>query len=173
MLAIVLSRRNFREYDQVIMVYTQEAGKCEFVAKGIKKMTSKNAAHLEPFSVVDIGTAVGKEYDYVTNVQSIYYFSIIRKNPARTHFASTLIQLLDLATKPGEADPELFSLTLETLQEIQDGNPTIHVVDTYALRLLRLLGFELDKTEAASHAAIHAALQYHLERKIPDWKSLG
>ena len=48
MQAIVLSRRDFREFDQMISLYTREQGKLELLARGLKKVTSKNAAHLEP-----------------------------------------------------------------------------------------------------------------------------
>jgi DNA repair protein RecO (recombination protein O) len=52
MMAIVLSRRDFRENDQMIVLYTLEKGKIEALAKGIKKTVSKNAAFLEPFFFV-------------------------------------------------------------------------------------------------------------------------
>jgi len=39
MKAIVLHRRDFREYDQIVSFYTEEAGKREALAKGIKKNT--------------------------------------------------------------------------------------------------------------------------------------
>lgn len=169
MLAIVLSRRNFREYDQMITVYTKDAGKQEYLAKGIKKITSKNAAHLEPFSVVDIGTAVGKEYDYITNVQSIYYFTGIRKDVKRAHLASVVVSLLHIATKLEEPDEDIFSLTLDALQQIQDDIPETRIVDRYAIQLLDLLGFGLEDTKTADHSSIHAALEYHLEKPVPDW----
>ena len=42
MLAIVLSRRDFREFDQIVSLYTKEKGKLEVLARGVKKITSKH-----------------------------------------------------------------------------------------------------------------------------------
>ena len=38
MLGIVLSRRDIREFDQLIVFYTREKGKIEVLARGIKKI---------------------------------------------------------------------------------------------------------------------------------------
>ena len=54
MIAVVLGRRDFHEADQIISCYTKEKGKVELLARGVKKITSKNSAHLEQFSFVDI-----------------------------------------------------------------------------------------------------------------------
>ncbi|MFZ2978199.1 MAG: DNA repair protein RecO, partial [Candidatus Magasanikiibacteriota bacterium] len=69
MKAIVLSRRDFREADQIISLYTLEKGKMEILARGIKKITSKNSAHLEPFSLVEAEIIFGKELNYLGAVQ--------------------------------------------------------------------------------------------------------
>ena len=46
MLAFTLQRQNFRENDQIISFYTKEAGRIEPVARGVKKIVSKNAPAL-------------------------------------------------------------------------------------------------------------------------------
>ena len=42
MYAIVLMRRDFRENDQIITFYTKDNGKVEVLARGVKKIISKN-----------------------------------------------------------------------------------------------------------------------------------
>ena len=80
MKAIVLSRRDFREYDQIVSVYTKDLGKQDLLARGIKKITSKNSAYLELFSFVDIEIIKGKELDYIGSVQPVNYFKNIRQD---------------------------------------------------------------------------------------------
>jgi len=41
MYGIVLSRRDFREADQVISILTAEEGKREYIARGVKKLLAK------------------------------------------------------------------------------------------------------------------------------------
>ena len=66
MQAIVLARRDIKENDQIVSFYTLEKGKVELLARGVKKITSKNSAHLEPFSFVDVEVTEGKEINYLT-----------------------------------------------------------------------------------------------------------
>ena len=49
-----LERFKDSENDQIISLYTLEKGKQEVLARGVKKITSKNSAHLEPFSFVEV-----------------------------------------------------------------------------------------------------------------------
>ncbi len=58
--AIVLSRRDIREADQIITLYSREAGKQELIARGIKKITSKQTALLEPFCYMTYDVVAGK-----------------------------------------------------------------------------------------------------------------
>ena len=71
MLSIVLSRKDFREHDQIVSLYVKEKGKLSLIVRGVKKIVSKNSAHLEPFSFVNITIEKGKEADYLTRVQSV------------------------------------------------------------------------------------------------------
>ena len=80
MQTIVLSRRNIREADQIISLYSLEKGKVEVLAKGIKKITSKNSAHLEPFCFSEIEIIPGKELDHLGSTQSLNSFLNIRNN---------------------------------------------------------------------------------------------
>ena len=78
MQAIALKRKDFREVDQMISFYTRECGKLELLARGIKKIESKNSPHVEPFSYADIEFAAGKELYHLTKVQPIQSFKNIR-----------------------------------------------------------------------------------------------
>ena len=78
MQSIVLSRRDFRENDQVVSFYTLEQGKVEVLARGVKKILSKNAAFLEPFCFVEAEIIAGKEIMHLGSVQPINIFKNIR-----------------------------------------------------------------------------------------------
>ena len=46
--AIVLKRRNSGEVDRLVTLITQDKGKLQCIAKGVRKMTSSKRAFLEP-----------------------------------------------------------------------------------------------------------------------------
>ena len=80
MLALTLSRRDFREADQQISFYTKEKGKLETVARGVKKIVARNAPALEPFALLEIELAHGRGLTYVTRAQTVESFTGLRSD---------------------------------------------------------------------------------------------
>src|SRR3989339_1308355 len=118
MLSIVLSRRDFREFDQMISVYTKERGKLNLLARGVKKIISKNSAHLEPFSLVDIEIARGKEIDHLTKVVPINYFSNIRADLQKSLAAGFIVSTTDKLLHTNEPDKRIFDLFVGWLNSL-------------------------------------------------------
>ncbi|MBI5413653.1 DNA repair protein RecO, partial [Candidatus Peregrinibacteria bacterium] len=145
MLSIVLSRRDFREFDQIISCYTKEKGKAELLARGVKKITSKNSAHLEPFSFVDIEIAPGKGIDHLTKVQPINYFVNIRQDLQKSLSAGYVVSFLDKILHVGEKDERIFFLTLGWLENLnlQLTTYNLWLTDGFIVKLLNCLGYDI------------------------------
>lgn len=161
MQAIILSRKDFREHDQIISLYTRDKGKLELLARGVKKITSKNAAHLEPFSVVDIEMAFGKEIDHLTKVQPIEYFVNIRKDFAKSLAAGYIVNLADKLIQSGERDERIFFLLKEWLEYNNIPHSTFHIhsIDGYIVQLLYYLGFDILYSDKISGVEIKKDLE--------------
>ena len=95
MLSIVLSRKDFREHDQIVSLYSKDEGKLGLMVRGVKKIVSKNSAHLEPFSIVDITVEKGKDFSYLIRVQSVDYLRNIRENLHKSLVASYIVSIVD------------------------------------------------------------------------------
>jgi len=146
MQAIVLSRRDFREFDQVISCYSLDKGKIDLLARGIKKITSKNSAHLEPFSYVDV-EVVGGKIDHLTKVQVIKYFKNIRGDLEKSLAASYIVSIIDKLVEAGESDKRIFGILLNWLEFVDYLEKfNIVLLDAFIVKLLFLLG--LDITQA-------------------------
>ena len=142
MLSIVLSRRDFRESDQIISLFSKDKGKLELLARGVKKIKSKNSAHLEPFSLVDIVVEKGKEIEHLTKVQPVEFFSGVRKNLEKSLATSYIISLTDRLTQVGEREGRIFEALVSWLRFVdpsKEFNSTL--VDGYIVILLYCLGF--------------------------------
>lgn len=141
MQAIVLARRNVREYDQIISLYTKETGKRDVLARGVKKMTSKNAAHLEPFSCINAEIVPGREIDHLTKVISIDFFSPLRTSIEKSLAAGYIVQLIDRVTQVGEPDERLFDLLKSWLTFVEKKFEFKWVlVDAFVMNLFVRLG---------------------------------
>jgi DNA repair protein RecO (recombination protein O) len=67
----VLRRFNLGEADRIITFITPDHGKLKAVARGVRRMKSKLAGHLELFSHVDLHIANGKNLDVITSAKLI------------------------------------------------------------------------------------------------------
>lgn len=177
MLSIVLSRRDFREFDQMISVYTKEKGKLNLLARGVKKIISKNSAHLEPFSLVEIEVVPGKEIDHLTKVVPVNYFSNIRADLQKSLAAGFVVSTTDKVIHTHEPDKRIFDLLVDWLQSLnlsifQSSNLTPSI-DGYIIKLLTCLGYDINQVNAnPDHDFIYKFLLFHTDRKIADWALL-
>jgi len=117
MLALVLSRRDFREDDQMVGLFTLSKGKIDVIARGVKKIVSKNSPHLEPFSLIEAEIIKGRELDRLASVQPVKNFKNIRLDLAKSRLAGYAAIFLDKLLRPGGVGEEkLFGLFLGWLE---------------------------------------------------------
>ena len=78
--AIILSRKDFRDNDLLVSVYSKEKGKLVFQAKGAKKIKSKLAGHLEPVTLSFLNMTIGKNIDQLIGAQIIQPFITVKND---------------------------------------------------------------------------------------------
>ena len=178
MLALVLSRRDFRESDQMISFYTEEFGKTNLLARGVKKIISKNSAHLEPFSLVEIEVANGREVDHLTKVVPIEYFKNIREDLEKSLAAGYVVNFVDKVFKVGEKDDRVFKLLINWFNfvNLKSSILNLQLIDGFMVELLQTLGYDIlqegKKLAELNHKEIYNFAVFHLESKINDWGNL-
>jgi DNA repair protein RecO (recombination protein O) len=64
--AVVLRHTDYGEADRILSLYTRQFGKTRALVKGARKVTSRKAGHLEPFTHVKLQLAKGRELPLVT-----------------------------------------------------------------------------------------------------------
>jgi recombinational DNA repair protein (RecF pathway) len=171
MLSIVLARRDFREYDQIISLYTKEKGKIELIARGVKKIKSKNTAHLEPFSVVDVGIASGKEIDYLTKVQGVEFYKNIRNNFQKSLISGYVVGLINKLVQVGESDERIFNSLINWLDFLNNkNNSRLIFIDSYVVLFLYYLGFDISCFEDIQDRELKKYLEI---LKSGDWEVIN
>ena len=143
MLAIVLSRRDFREYDQIVSLYTREWGKREAFARGVKKISSKNAASLMPFSLLEVEIVPGKEIDHLTKAQPVKIFANIISDLEKIMVVQYAGKLLDEFILPHERDERIFNLLAGFLDFINEAEKiaSLNLAASFILKLWDCFGF--------------------------------
>jgi DNA repair protein RecO (recombination protein O) len=140
--AIVLRHSDWGEADRLLTLFTREMGKLRAVAKGVRKMRSRKAGHLEPFTHVNLQVAKGRDLPIVTQAETVDAYIPLREDLIKTGYAAYAAELLDRFTYEEEIESSIpFRLLAETLGRISQESEAWLAVRFYEMRLLDYLGF--------------------------------
>src|SRR5512147_531639 len=93
--AVVLRHSDWGEADRLLGLYSREQGKLRAVAKGARKLRSRKAGHLEPFTRVSLLMARGRDFWIVTQAETVDAYLPLRDDLVRTSYAGYVVELLD------------------------------------------------------------------------------
>jgi DNA repair protein RecO (recombination protein O) len=148
--AVVLRHADWGEADRLLTLYTRERGKVRAIAKGARKIRSRKAGHLEPFTRVTLQLARGHDLLIVTQADTLDAYLAIHENLDKTSHAAYAVELLDRFTY--EEDTEnyrIFNLLTEALARLeQEADPWL-ALRYYEVRLLDTLGYRPHLFECA------------------------
>lgn len=160
--AIVLKHREYGEADRVLTLYSLEHGKLQAIAKGVRKLKSRKAGHLEPFTLVALQLAKGRTWEVVAQAEAQKNFQNIRKELSLTAQAAYLLELVDRFSYEEGPNRALFQTLAEGLQRLDDGFAPETVVHYFELRLLSLIGFKPELNRClACESEIKPEAQYY------------
>lgn len=138
---VVLRHNDWGEADRMIGLFTREQGKLRAIAKGARKLQSRKAGHLEPFTRVSLLLARGRDIPIITQTETLQANGPLREDLLLIGYASYVVELLDRFTYEEGENRALYRLLVETLERLSSGQEPALVVRYYEVRLLDLLGF--------------------------------
>lgn len=139
--AVILRRLDFGEADRVIVIFTPGRGKVETIAKGVRRITSRRAGHLEPLTRARLLLAQGRQLDVITQAEALDLFPNLRADLGRTAAGFYLAELVDRFTEPQQPNPGLYRHLVEGLKLLDLGQDPDLVRRYFELRLLDAAGF--------------------------------
>lgn len=139
--AVVLRHSDWGEADRLLVLYSREQGKLRAVAKGLRKIQSRKAGHLEPFTRAAIMLAKGHDLWIVTQAEAIDLYQPIRESLQKMGQAAYIVELLDRFTYEEGQNWQLYKLLIETLERLTKEDDDFVPVKYYEMRLLDLLGY--------------------------------
>jgi DNA repair protein RecO (recombination protein O) len=143
--AVVLRRRDFRDADRILTVFTPNYGKLELIAKGVRKTTSRKAGHLELFSHSALLVAQARTWDIVTEVVGVESYPRLRSDLDKISQASYIGELVDCFSESGDENQPLWELLIIALQELDQlaaGQDVRALQHWFEMHLLSLVGFQ-------------------------------
>jgi DNA repair protein RecO (recombination protein O) len=159
--AVVLRHSDFGEADRLLTLYTRETGKVRAIAKGVRKIRSRKAGHLEPFTRVALQLAQARDLPIVTQAETIDAYLPIREDLLRTGYAAYVIEMLDRFTYEEGENTAIYRLLTDTLARLADPRDPYLALRYYEIHLLEHLGFRPELFYCVNcHAEIQPEDQY-------------
>lgn len=164
---IVIKRTNYSEVDRIITIFTRNEGKILVLGKGIRKINSRKAPHLELFNQCQFTLITGRNMDLVTESQTINAFSSIRNNLLKLAYAYQMAEIIDKIIPEKENYQKIYLLFIETLRQIDKGQNTcvLDLTQQFILEVLWDLGYLPVSTMVKNHN-LRVFLENIMERTL-------
>lgn len=164
---IILKRKNYGEADRILTVFTREYGKVRAIAKGIRKVSSRRAPHLEIFMRVGMVLHMGKSLESVSEVIPIEVYEDIRTDLVRVSIAYYLCELVDNLLPERQEHRDVFVLLTNALENVRTipVHNVYKVSKTFTLELLWALGF-LPHNKVLTGVKLQDFIETITERRI-------
>jgi DNA repair protein RecO (recombination protein O) len=138
---IVVHRRNQGEADRILTLCTP-LGKLQAIAKGVRKVHSRKAGHVELFAHSTLTLALSRSsWDLVTQAELVAPHVLLRDDLERGTFARYAVELYDRFVTEGEGGEALFELLARMLDYLCEEEQLSFLTRVYEQRLLALVGF--------------------------------
>ena len=165
---IVIKRVNYGESDKLITIFTNNHGKIVVLAKAVRKINSRKAAHLELFHKILTNLAKGRAFDLVIEAETLISFPVFTSDLIRLAYGYRIIEIIDKLCPEGEEHNNIYNLLLSVLHKLNNRNlsPDISVITTkFIHQLLWELGY-LGRGEILQNIDLEKYLEEVIERSL-------
>lgn len=145
--AIILKKIAIREYDELIICYTQDIGKQVYQAKSVLRPISKQASHLDILNLVDFSLVHKNSHPIITSAYCLDAFPQLKSSLPGMAAAYFLLECFDKLIFENEPDLRLWGFLLaqlrthDQLSSMSQPNWPQLIVSTRQ-ELLRILGYD-------------------------------
>lgn len=159
----VVKRVNLGEADRFLTLFTQQNGKIEVLAKGVRKITSKRASHIELLNLINFQSIQGKKNLILTEVQMIDSFEERRETLQQCEVIFLICELIERLCPFGAVNYELFSHVKDFLD---NGNFSKEALLEFETDMLVHLGFWNSGKSFASEDESSQFIESLIEKKL-------
>jgi DNA repair protein RecO len=177
--AIILKKIPIREYDELVVCYTKEAGKQTYQAKSILRPHSTQAGHLDVLNFVDFSLVQKNSHPIITSANSLDAFQSLKSSLPALAAAYFLLECFDKLVFEGESDPKLWNFLQTKLRDFNQSSPVLNklsydrlfntgggkdlwtrIIALTRQELLQILGYDPDCSIEQLANARFASLQF-------------
>lgn len=140
--SIILKKKDLRESDGLLTIFSEKEGKISAVAKGVKKTRSSLRACVQPFCHSLLFYHRGKDLDLITQGRILDFYGNSREDINRTLYSMYLMELLDKSLMERVPLPDLYETLVRVLEILNVQGLNLNLIRYFESRLLVNLGFK-------------------------------
>lgn len=163
---IVVRRRNFKDADRILTVFTKEHGKLVIRASGIRKIPSRRSAHVELLNHCILTLYNGHAFPVLTEAQTIDSFSPIKEDLQKVGLAYHVCELIDGLCPENQENYAVFDLMQKTLTRLAFEKESALLVQHFQTELLHLLGYWNKQEFLTKEMDMDRFVETIIERKL-------
>lgn len=167
--AVVLKKIPIKEYDELVVCYTDTAGKQSYQVKSVVKPSSVQGGHLDLFNLVDFALVQGNGHPIITGAHSLRAYSRLKSSLPALAAGYFLLECFNRLIFDGETDPKLWhflTTRLELYDQLAPSQQTDWplIISTSQAELVTILGY--DPSASLEELAGRRFLSLQFARKV-------
>jgi len=141
---IILNNQPYLELDRRLVVFSYEYGIIHIIAKGVRKITSRRACHLDLFNLVKMeleesGNGANR-IGYLREITITKPYREMKTDPYNFSAACLISLFLRKILPEGASQTNVFDLTESTFEALTAGKDSKKILFAYFLKVMRTLG---------------------------------
>ena len=122
-LAFILKTVPYKENDRLVYAYTKEFGKLTFIAKGVNKLTSKNAYSLQELTLVEMTVIPKKRISTFIKANIVEFYRFIKEDIVLQVYSSYIMEYIYKQEEENNPNEEVFNLIFDAMNALLKGYP--------------------------------------------------
>ncbi len=146
---IVLKANPYKENDALVDVYTLDYGKITMLAKGVKKITSRNAGSIQEMTLSEFTLIPRTGICTLIKASGIQYYVHLKENLSSYLYGTYMLEYILKGTNKNEPDEEIFQCLKYFLEKLDQGIPPMLLYSKFNLMMLQKAGIYLEVDHCA------------------------
>lgn len=163
----IIKRSNTNEADKYVTILTRQYGKIDVLAKGVRKLSSRRASHLELLNKISF-QAVGKNQNarlVLTEVQLVKTHTTLKSTLEQMKVLFAICELVSVLCPHSQKQEDIFNLIDATLEELGSQKYQF-VMQSFQVKLLSALGYWDARHAFVDAADVSQFTENVMERKL-------
>lgn len=141
--AVILKTTAYKDNDMILHVYTREYGKLGIHARGVRKMTSKNARACQSMMISEMTIFLKKGLSSLVKATPVHYLHHIKENLESEIVANYVLEYYYRYIEENQPDVSEYEVLNDALQALELGYLPLYVYLLFQVFILKQNGVSL------------------------------